>query len=113
MAMEELQILIEQMVSDISSQAAGVDEIRLQKFMEWLHAHSSRVKAANQTGDEVTGPGEENVHDRLRNGLRGWFESLSLQGLLWEYHLLLNEIIWWRNLDPLSLAQILESEGRK
>ena len=34
--MNDMQVLIEQMVSDISSQAVRLDEVRLQKFLEWL-----------------------------------------------------------------------------
>jgi hypothetical protein len=112
-AMEDMQILIEQMVSDISSQAVRLEEIRLQKFLEWLSAHSSKVKTGYQARIEVAGLGEGRLDDRLKNGLKGWFESLPMQGLLWEHHLLLNEITWWRNLDPRSLARILRSEERE
>ncbi len=106
-----MKILIEQMVSDISSQAVRLDEVRLQKFLEWLKSHSSRVKTVGQVHVEVAVHGEGNIDDRLKNGLKGWFESLPMQGLLWEYHLLLNEITWWRDLDLRTLARILQSEG--
>jgi hypothetical protein len=36
-----------------------------------------------------------------------------MQGLLWEYHLILNEIAWWRDLDPRRLSMILGSEAGK
>ena len=109
--MNDMQVLIEQMVSDISSQAVRLDEVRLQKFLEWLKSHSSKVKTSNQARIEVVIRGEGRLDDRLRNDLKGWFESLPIPGLLWEYHLLLNEITWWRDLDPCSLTRILKSEG--
>ena len=109
--MNDVQVLIEQMVSDISSQAARLDEVRLQKFLEWLKSHSSKVKTVEQVYVEVAVHGEGSIDDRLKNILMGWLESLPMQGLLWEYHLLLNEIAWWRELDPHTLARILRSEG--
>ena len=109
--MNDMQVLIEQMVSDISSQAARLDEVRLQKFLEWLKSHSSKVKTVTQVPIEVGVHGEGSIDNRLKNGLRIWFESLPMQGLLWEYHLLLNEIAWWRDLDPRTLTRILRSEG--
>lgn len=45
--MNDLDILIEQMTADISSQALHLDEVRMKLFLEWLIAHSSKVKAAN------------------------------------------------------------------
>ena len=110
--MNDMQVLIEQMVSDISSQATRLDEVRLQKFLEWLKSHSSKVKTVEQVHIEVAvHHGEGSVDDRLKNGLKGWLESLPMPGLLWEYHLLLNEIAWWRDLDPRTLVRILRSEG--
>lgn len=109
--MNDMHVLIEQMVSDISSQAVRLDEVRLQKFLEWLKSHSSRVKTVEQVHIEVAVHGEGSIDDRLKNGLKGWLESLSMQGSLWEYHLLLNEITWWRELDPRTLVRILRSEG--
>ena len=110
--MNDMQVLIEQMVSDISSQAVRLGEVRLQKFLEWLKSHSSKVKTVEPVHIEVAvHHGEGSLDDRLNNGLKGWLESLPMQGLLWEYHLLLNEIAWWRDLDPRTLARILRSEG--
>ena len=109
--MNDMQVLIEQMVSDISSQAVQLDEVRLQKFLEWLKSHSSKVKTVDQGCVEVAVHGEGSIDDRLKNGLKGWLESLPMPGLLWEYHLLLNEIAWWRDLDPRTLHRILRSEG--
>ena len=117
--MNDMQVLIEQMVSDISSQAARLDEVRLQKFLEWLKSHSSKVKTVGQVHLEVAVHGEGSLDDRLKYGLKGWLESLPMPGLLWEYHLLLNEIAWWRDLDSCTLpkyhqddvVRILRPEG--
>ena len=117
--MNDMQVLIEQMVSDISSQAVRLDEVRLQKFLEWLKSHSSKVKTEEQVHIEVAVHGEGSIDDRLKNGLKGWLESLPMPGLLWEYRLLLNELAWWHDLDPRTLpkdhrddvARILRSEG--
>ena len=111
--MNDMKILIEQMVSDISSQAVRLDEVRLQKFLEWLKSHSSKVKTVEQVHIEVVIHGKGSIDDRLKNGLKNWFESLPMQGLLWEYHLLLDEIAWWRDLDPRTLARILRSKGNE
>ena len=109
--MNDMQVLIEQMVSDISSQAVRLDEVRLQKFLEWLKSHSSQVKTMEQVFVEVAGHDEGSMEDRLKNGLKGWLESLPIPGLLWEYRLLLNELAWWHDLDPRTLTRILRSEG--
>jgi hypothetical protein len=109
--MSDMQILIEQMVSDISSQAVRLDEVRLQKFLEWLKSHSSKVNTVEQVHIEVAIHDERRIDDCLKNDLKRWFESLPMPGLLWEYHLLLNEIVWWRDLDLRTVARILRSEG--
>jgi hypothetical protein len=90
------QVLIGQIVADISAQAAGLDELRLRMFMKWLKSHSSQVREAAQIQIEDA--------DCLQSGLKAWFGSLPLQGLLWEYRLLLTEIAWWRDLDPVRVA---------
>ncbi len=96
--MEQMQTLIDQMVLDLTQQAARLDKVRLQSFLEYLQSHSSRVKAVIADHDEglFNGP--------LRNGLQQWFASLSLPELLWEYRHLLAEIHWWQNVDPRTLA---------
>jgi hypothetical protein len=109
--MENMQILIEQMVSDISTRALQLDELRLQIFLEWLKSHSSKVKTVGQVNIEVAVRGEGSMTDRLKNALKHWFESLPMPGLLWEYHLLLDEIAWWHDLDQRSLSRIVKSEG--
>ncbi len=117
--MNELQILIEQMTSDISSQAMQLHDFRLHLFLKCLNARSILVKnittSDGQTGKQVQVdvevPCEGNLDQSLKNGLRSWFESLSIPGLLWEFHLLLNEIVWWRDLDSRRLILISEAEA--
>lgn len=108
-----MQTLIEQMVSDISHQALRLDEVRLGLFLDWLNAHSSKVKNAIHSNRPVADRPEGCVEEGFKTSLKGWFDSLSMQGLLWEHHLILNEIDWWRNLDPRTLERFLKPEGRK
>ncbi len=117
-AMTDSNVLIEQMAADISSQALRLDDVRLRLFMQWLNAHSSKVKAATEPESrslqpgrgEVTFPRETIMEEQLKAGLGKWFESLPLQGILWEYRLILDEIAWWRDLEAHRLAMILGSE---
>ena len=118
--MENIHILIEQIVSDISMQAARLDDVRRQMFVEWLMSHSSTLKTVISS-DRQAGAGdhfEGAIHgvdidvERLGIGLEAWFESLPVQGWLWEYYLILDEIAWWRDLDQASLARILNSKIR-
>ena len=108
--MDNFHALIDQMVTDISTQAAQLEAVRLQLFLAWLKSHSSKIAAAHQIQIEIQA--EENPEIYLKNGLKAWFESLPIQGLLWEYNLLLGEIAWWRALDSRTLARILKSEGK-
>jgi len=118
--MNDLQSLIDQMAVDISSQATQLDDLRLPRFLAWLSAHSIKVKVAtdanesngNQVPLDVALDREANIEDRLKLNLRTWFESLPLQGLLWEYHLILDEIAWWRDLDPHRLNMILRPKEK-
>ncbi len=112
-----MHILIEQMTSDISGQAIRLDDLRLRLFLNWLNAHSSKVNSIagsdGQAGKRMEFQSEGRIDECLKNGLRTWFESLPMQGLLWEYHLILNEIAWWRDLDPRRLIRIMRSEAGK
>lgn len=120
-SMNDLDILIEQMAADISSQALHLDEVRMKLFLDWLIAHSSKVQAANTSDAQSLQPFqmdiafilEGNVEERLKICLRTWLEILPLKGMLWEYRLILDEIVWWRDLDPRRLAMILRSEAGK
>jgi hypothetical protein len=104
--MEPMNDLIEQMVSDISTQVRGLDPVRLGLFLNWMCAHSVRVEAAPlQQGD---------TEELLNSVLKSWFESLSVQGMLWEYRLVMDELVWWRGLDTHRLRMLLKSvTGRR
>ena len=115
--MNDMHILIEQMTSDISGQAIRLDDLRLRMFLNWLNAHGSKIKTITksdgQPGKRIEFQSDGRMDECLKNGLRPWLESLTTQGLLWEYHLILNEIAWWRDLDPRRLSMILGSEAGK
>jgi hypothetical protein len=105
--MTDIQILIEQIVEDISNGASRLGEVRLRLFLKWLRAHSSKVKEAEQAHMKEAIQDQGRIDDRLMNGLKLWFESLPIPGLLWEYHLILNEINWWRIVDDRVLLRML------
>jgi len=119
-SMNDLQSLIDQMATDISSQAVRLDDLRLPRFLAWLSAHSIKVKIAaasndsigNQVPLDVALDQEATIEERLKLNLKTWFESLPLRGLLWEYHLILDEIVWWRDLNPNRLTMILGPEEK-
>ena len=92
--MSDLQILIQQMAADITKQACVLEQVRLQRFMEWLVSHSSKVRG---TGEPLTWMSSR---EQMELKLNAWFQSLPASGLLWEYRLILEEIIWWRDVDP-------------
>lgn len=104
--MKGLEVLIGQLVTDICRQALGLDRLRFGLFMDWLSAHSSKMKTTSlQQGDLEAG---------LKPALQAWFESLSARGMLWEYRLILDEITWWRELDSQRLHMLLRSKtGRR
>lgn len=116
--MNDLNILVEQMAADISSQALHLDDVRLKPFLEWLIAHSSKVKAANEPEAQSLHPfqmdiasiREGNPEERLKIGLRTWLETLPLKGMLWEYRLVLDEIAWWRDLPLTTLSRLMKTE---
>ena len=118
--MNDLQSLIDQMATDISSQAVRLDDLRLPRFLAWLGAHSFKVNIATDANDSIENQvpldvaldQEATIEERLKLNLKTWFESLPLHGLLWEYHLILDEIAWWRDLDPHRLNMILRPEEK-
>ena len=93
-SMSDLQILIQQMADDITTQVCLLEQVRLEKFMEWLVAHSSKVRG---TGETLTWMSSR---EQMELKLNAWFQSLPVSGLLWEYQLILEEIVWWRDVDP-------------
>lgn len=119
--MNDLQILIEQMAVDISGQAVRLEDLRLHLFLDWLGAHSSKVKFSGESAEpdgkrvlfNIAMEREANIEEHLKPNLIEWLESLPMHGLLWEYHLILGEITWWRDLDARRLMMILRSEEKK
>ena len=92
--MSELQILIRQMAADITAKACVLEQVRLERLMEWLVSHSSKVRG---NGESLTWMSSREQMDLKLNT---WFQSLPVSGLLWEYRLILEEIVWWRDVDP-------------
>ena len=111
--MSHLNVLIEQMTADMATQAMDLEDVRLKMFLEWLNAHSSKVKVAIAPEAQTLHLDQADVASirGLKAGLQTWFESLPMQGMLWEYHLILDEIAWWRDLDAHRLSMILGSEA--
>lgn len=85
------QLSVTEMVDEILIYFETLDPRRKYMFVEWLQAHSSQVKNA------------VNVCE----GLTVWLESLRYENLQSEYHLLMDEIGWWGNLDEQSLTKIM------
>ena len=110
--MNELNVLIEQMVLDIAAQANQMDDLRLRMFLNWLMTHSGEMKVVTEDAldmDITTFRGTD-MQERFKSALKAWLESLPAQGMLWEYRTISFEIVWWRNLDPVRLKMIVESE---
>jgi hypothetical protein len=114
MTMNNMKVLIEPMLLGICNPIRQLSGIRLELFLEWLMAHCR--DAFLPDGSERSGPKQlarwetARLEEYLKSALGGWFESLALPGLLWEYHLILNEVSYWLDLDPRQLARLLESE---
>ena len=107
--MSDLEALIGQMVLDISMQAFQLDDLCLPLFLNWLTAHSGKVRDAIQMN--VAAIRRADAEEQFKSALKAWLGSLPAQGLLWEYCLLRDEIAWWRDLDPRRLLMILKTEA--
>lgn len=106
--MSDLDVLIEQMVSDLATQAFQLDNHRLRLFLNWLMDHSSEMKVS--LGTFEPGSGDTDMQESFRSALKIWLQSLPAQGLLWEYQTMTGEIRWWRDLDPFRLKMITKTE---
>jgi hypothetical protein len=111
-SMSELNVLIEQMVSDIGAQAYQLDDLRLRMFLNWLVAHSGWVKVAtgNVLDMDIAVLRGIDMQEQFKLALKTWLESLTAEGLLWEYRTITVEIGWWRDLDPFRLKMITKTE---
>jgi hypothetical protein len=112
-SMSELNVLIEQMVSDIGTQVFQLDDLRLRMFLNWLTAHSGTMKVSigNFLDLDLAVLRGSDMQEGFKSALKTWLESLSAQGMLWEYRTISVEIVWWRNLDPVRLKMIVQSEA--
>ena len=94
--MDKQSSSIAEIVVEILARMPALDANRRQMLLRWLQAHHS--------GGCIT---ESNLSDHLNQ----WFGKLPAEGIDWEYHLILSEIAWWRDLDEPSLAQFMAMEG--
>ena len=111
-SMIELKGLIDQMVLNIGTQVFQLDDQRLRMFLNWLAAHSGSMKvlAGNVFDMDIAVLRGTDLQEGFQSALKTWLESLPAQGMLWEYRTISFEIAWWRNLDPVRLKMIVESE---
>ena len=111
-SMSDLSVLIEQMVLDIGTHTFQLDDLRLRMFLNWLAAHSGSMKvlAGNVFDMDIAVLRGTDLQEGFKSALKTWLESLPAQGMLWEYRTISFEIAWWRNLDPVRLKMIVESE---
>ena len=111
-SMSELNVLIDQMVLDIGTQVFQLDDQRLRMFLNWLAAHSGSMKVltGNVLDMDIAVLRGSDMQEGFKSALKTWLESLPAQGMLWEYRTISFEIAWWRNLDPVRLKMIVESE---
>ena len=111
-SMSELNVLIDQMVLDIGTHVFQLDDPRLRMFLNWLAAHSGSMKvlAGNVLDMDIAVLRGTDLQEGFKSAQKTWLESLPAQGMLWEYRTISFEIAWWRNLDPVRLKMIVESE---
>jgi len=106
--MNDMNVLIEQMVAEISTQTFQLEGRRLRLFLNWLMDHSCEMKVYLGTFDADSG--STTLKDHFRSPLKVWLQSLPTQGLLWEYQTITGEIGWWRDLDPSRWKMIIKTE---
>jgi hypothetical protein len=101
---EEKRSVVQEMALEISRQAIQLDMNRLQMFLKWLHAHGSKIHMELPCLCKTT------VRLHLEKSAKTWLESLPIKRLLCEYHLILSEISWWRDLEDKSLSKFMSRE---
>ena len=106
--MSNMHVLIEQMVTEISTQTFQLEDRRLRLFLNWLMDHSCEMKVS--LGPFEPGSRDTDMQERFRTALKTWLQSLPAQGLLWEYQTITGEIGWWRDLDPSRWKLIIKTE---
>jgi hypothetical protein len=104
--MDEILGSVGQMASGVTGQAFELEPSRLRLFLDWLVSHSSLVCGSESIQLETYD------REQVEAKLKAWFEALPVDGLAWEYKLLVGEIAWWRDLDPTSYALHPQGAGK-
>jgi len=107
-SMSDLDVLIEQMVLEIGTQTFQLQDQQLRLFLNWLMDHSSHMKVS--MAPLGTNPRGADVRKRFQSDLKTWLRSLPVQGLLWEYRIMIAEIGWWHDIDPFRLKMIIKPD---
>lgn len=79
----------------ITALAESLKLDRQKLFLDWLCVHSSQAIESYDLND-------------IQACLLDWFESLSEDDALREYHLVTREIRWWRDLEDETLTEMLD-----
>jgi len=93
--MENSTLSVDEMMDSITTQIDTLDPRRRYMFIEWLCAHSTRVKCAVD----------------IQAGLNAWLNAMPAESTAWEFRTITNEIHWWRdqserNVDRLMLEHL-------
>lgn len=99
------EVLAGLMAEDIQAHAGCLEAERLQLFLDWLAAHNGAL--------QMERAGLRDAGGEFKSVIKTWLASLPIQGALWEYRLILDEVDWLRELDAQRLMMILKSgKGR-
>lgn len=111
--MSDMDVLIEQMVSEIGTEAWQLDVPRLRMFLNWIMSHGSEMKdlVGNVMDADPALLQNAEGREQFQSALQIWLQSLPVQGLLWEYRTITGEIGWLCDLDPVQLQMIAKTEG--
>jgi hypothetical protein len=95
--------LLDLMVVDIFTEAQRLDPMCLNLFLGWLNTRL-KPNLIQKKFDEAS----------FKLALLFYFESLSVQNVLWEYRIIMEEIEWWHDLDLQRLNFLIgRSETRR
>jgi hypothetical protein len=72
-------------------------EDRRNFFLQWLSAHDTRLTCRDRAQPE-------SIHKSLLT----WFGAMPREEALQEYERVVREIVWWRELQPETLAEMLK-----
>ncbi len=107
--------LLDEMLSEIVCQTTQLADMKRRMFLAWLKSHCAKAEALQGVSDDTQSANESTMSCEgcLTKNLKVWFESLAPAKLLWEYRLLMAEIVWWRGLDEERLVHILDVGRRE